>query len=177
MPVSHQTVRLSRGKHQSPEHGACIMELASMLAGERFTDRPRSVCPVLGGFLRAYNDVVDDDRRHDLYPYAALAVGTRSDPHVEALRAERCLAFAERLHRARERRGLRRLRRAVPLPDIRLGVEGPGALAAQLAARALRRDGRVHGEVLELLGELAAIGQARAPEDWHAAPAPVPVAA
>ena len=28
--VAHQTVRLSRGKHASPRHGACVMELASL---------------------------------------------------------------------------------------------------------------------------------------------------
>jgi len=43
-PVTHQTIRLSRGKHSSPEEGACVMELASMLAGEPFSDHPcRSV--------------------------------------------------------------------------------------------------------------------------------------
>ena len=39
-PSSHQTVRLSAGKHRSPEDGVCVVELASMLAGETFTDRP-----------------------------------------------------------------------------------------------------------------------------------------
>src|ERR687885_2466316 len=73
--VSHQTVRLRRGKHASPEKGVCVMELASMLAGEPFSDRPQAVCPVIGAYLRSYNDVVDDDRRQDLYRYAAEAIG------------------------------------------------------------------------------------------------------
>ncbi len=34
---NYQTVKLSRGKHSSPEYGACVMELASMLAGEPFS--------------------------------------------------------------------------------------------------------------------------------------------
>ena len=38
--VSHQTIRLAKGKHQSAEQGACVMELASMLACEPFTDHP-----------------------------------------------------------------------------------------------------------------------------------------
>ena len=59
--VSHQTVRLRRGKHASPEKGVCVMELASMLAGEPFSDRPQAVCPVIGAYLRSYNDVVDSD--------------------------------------------------------------------------------------------------------------------
>jgi len=74
-PVTHQTVKLSKGRHDSPDEGACVMELASMLAGEPFSDHPASVCPVIGSCLRAYNDWIDDDRRQDLYRYAAKVVG------------------------------------------------------------------------------------------------------
>ncbi len=94
---SHQTVRLSRGSHRSPDQGVCVMELASMLAGERFTDRPRSVSPVIRGFLRTYNDWLDDDRRQDLYAYAARVVGTSAPRPVERARARHCLAWARRL--------------------------------------------------------------------------------
>ena len=59
-PVTHQTIKLGKGKHSSPEEGACVMELASMLASEPFSDHPASVCPVIASFLRAYNDSVDD---------------------------------------------------------------------------------------------------------------------
>jgi len=55
-PVGYQTITLSQGKHGSPEDGVCVVELASILAGEPFTDHPQSVCPVIGAFLRAYND-------------------------------------------------------------------------------------------------------------------------
>jgi hypothetical protein len=47
-----RTVRLGKGAHASPESGACIVEPASMRAGERFSDHPRSGCPVIAGFLR-----------------------------------------------------------------------------------------------------------------------------
>src|SRR5689334_11718147 len=87
--ISHQTVRLSAGKHSSPQEGACVMELASMLAGEQFTDHPACVCPVIGSFLRAYNDSVDDDRRQDLYAYAARVVGSRACTRVQRARADR----------------------------------------------------------------------------------------
>src|ERR1700756_2774838 len=86
-PVSYQTIKLSKGKHTSPEDGACVMELASMLAGEQFSDHPASVCPVIGSFLRAYNDSVDDNRRQDLYAYAARVVGTRTTAEGQRLRA------------------------------------------------------------------------------------------
>jgi hypothetical protein len=169
MAASHQTVRLSRGKHQGAEHGACVMELASMLAGERFTDRPGAVCPVVASFLRSYNDAVDDERRQDLYAYAALAVGTLADPQTQARRIARCLAFAEKLHRERASRG-RRWPRKAPTPDARLGVEAPGALAAQLAARATRQDPAVHPAALAFVAELVALGSARSAEPARVAP-------
>ena len=76
--VSYQTITLSNGRHDSPKDGACAMELASMLAGEPFSDHPLSVCPVIGSFMRAYNDRIDDRRRQDLFAYAAKVVGSRA---------------------------------------------------------------------------------------------------
>ena len=81
-PVTHQTIRLSRGNHASPESGACVMELASMLADEPFSDHPASVCPVIGSLLRTYNDLLDDDRRADLYGYASKVVGSAGSEDV-----------------------------------------------------------------------------------------------
>lgn len=52
--VSHQNTRLAVGRHDRPGPEVCVMELASMLAGERFSDRPGSVCPVVGALLRAH---------------------------------------------------------------------------------------------------------------------------
>ena len=83
-PISHQTIKLSRGRHSSPEHGACVMELASMLAGESFSDHPRSVSRPIASFLRGYNDLVDDRRRADLYRYAAEAVAPVAGPGATA---------------------------------------------------------------------------------------------
>jgi hypothetical protein len=67
------------------------MELASMLAGEEFTDRPRAVCPVIATVLRSYNDAIDDIRRQDLYRYASESVGTndRSVRRARLREAER----------------------------------------------------------------------------------------
>jgi hypothetical protein len=73
------------------------MELASMLANEPFSDRPANVSPVIGAFLRTYNDGVDDERRHDLYPLAASIVGTAGRRALERERASRCLEFARGL--------------------------------------------------------------------------------
>jgi len=98
--VSYQTIKLSTGRHSSPEVGVCVMELASMLAGEPFTDQPESVCPVIASFLRAYNDLVDDSRRQDLYAYASKVVGSTGSAAVQRARAERLAAWAlEMRHR------------------------------------------------------------------------------
>ena len=92
--ASHQTTRLGPGRHRGPGEVVCVMELSSMLAGERFTDRPKSVCPLIGALLRTYNDNLDDRRRQDLYRFAAEAVGTRGDYALERARAEVALEAA-----------------------------------------------------------------------------------
>jgi hypothetical protein len=90
MPVrSHQTIRIGRGSHRSPEHGACVMELSSMLAGDRFTHRPASACFVIAELLRTYNDGVDDERRQGLYVCASLVVGSRASVDVVRRRVQR----------------------------------------------------------------------------------------
>jgi hypothetical protein len=138
-PSSHQTIRLARGRHHHPSQGACVVELASMLAGERFTDHPRSVCPVIAAFLRVYNDGIDDDRRRDLYEIAALIVGTRSGRRATAARRRLCRAFIDEMH-GPSIRGL--------LPDNEL-------IASECARAALR--GRDHDRALRFVRELAAI--------------------
>lgn len=163
--ASHQTVRLSQGKHRDPGHGACVMELSSMLAGEPFTDRPRCVDPVIAGFLRTYNDGIEDARRQDLYPLAAEAVGTRAEPAVQAERARRCLEWAQARH-GELRRGPRRLLPPRPLlPDARLGDDAAGTLAGRLAVRlaAKRRLESAHEGVVAFVRELIAVGTPPAP--------------
>ena len=51
---------LSRGKHRSSRRGACFMEMASYLAGERWTDHPRCTHPLVasGRFRWIVLDVV-----------------------------------------------------------------------------------------------------------------------
>jgi hypothetical protein len=146
---SHQTVRLCRGKHSSPAQGVCVMELTSMLAGEPFSDRPACADPVIGGFLRAYNDSVDRERRQDLYEVASLVVGSSAGAEVERARAARCVAFAE-AHRPRRRRFSRRPRRPLALA-AHLGSDAPGVLAVRSLGRI---DDARHAEALALIREL-----------------------
>ena len=112
-PVSYQTIKLGKGKHPTPEDGACVMELASMLAGEPFTDHPASVCPVIGSFLRSYNDTIDERRRQALYEYASRVVGSRGSRRAQQERADRLAAWAEEMQRSRRTWFLRSPLRAV----------------------------------------------------------------
>jgi len=127
-----QTMRLSRGRHASPDDGACVMELASMLAGEPFSDHCRSVCRVLGAFARGYNDAVDDRRRQDLIPFAARLVGSEAGPELAAARARAC----RRLAREAVRSGRLHLPWSPLLPrDDVLAAEVAGAYVGRLARR------------------------------------------
>jgi hypothetical protein len=154
--VLHQTVRLSRGKHGSPRSGACVMELASMLAGEPFTDQPITACPVIGGFMRAYNDACDDRRRQDLLPYAAAVVGTRGDDDLTERRAAACLRFAQCVRTPRTKVGRWLAARRPATGTIgRPAVEAAGVIAA----RALRKvDDVTHRQALAFIDDLIALG-------------------
>jgi hypothetical protein len=92
----YQTVQIRKGRHASPERGACVMELASMLAGEPFDDHPHSVCPVIAGFLRGYNDLLPDGQHGELYAVAARVLGTRSSGAVRRRRARLLMTSATR---------------------------------------------------------------------------------
>jgi len=155
--VSHQTIKLSRGRHSSPEHGACVMELASMLAGEGFSDHPRSVSRPIASFLRGYNDLLDDRRREDLYRYAAQAVGTAGHPATEDARSARLLAWADQQWARRASRSLLdrvRLRRAYR--DRSTDPEPAG----RYAVHAIRKvNDESHAAALALVDELIAMGR------------------
>lgn len=158
----YQTVKLSKGRHSSPANGVCVMELASLLAGEKFTDHPSSVSPSIASFMRTYNDLIDDARRQDLYALAAKCVGTAGGEAVEVFRASRLVAWGDEVRRQSfwgrvlgplRRRTVRRLNLAP-------------REAARYAATSMRKaSDEIHASVLALVDELIAMGSR--PAAWN----------
>jgi hypothetical protein len=68
---------LSRGRHRTPRHGACFMEMASTLAGEQWSDHPGCTHPVLGELARLVNDSSSDRHRSELAVHVPTVVGLR----------------------------------------------------------------------------------------------------
>ena len=86
---------LSRGKHRSPLKGACFMEYASFLAGERWSDHPRCTHSLLAGVARDINDHTSDAGRYRLVPLIPSVVGLDGDdPRVDVGIAARCALVA-----------------------------------------------------------------------------------
>ncbi len=175
--ASFQTVRLSRGRHSSPRHGVCVAELASMLADERFSDRPSCACPAVTAFLRGYNDQLDDERRQDLYAIASLLVGSRRAETVTTERAEALIDLAWR-HRLRVGPVHR-------YPDfVRATRFETCEAAGDHLGRCARRSDAVHADVLQTVAALLArpVPESRDPGParrvWAASQgeAPIPLA-
>lgn len=83
-PPDHVPV-LSRGKHRSPRKGACFMEFASYLAGERWSDHPDCTHPLLAAVARGVNDYTSDEGRQQLTPLIPSVIGlTSEDLRVDA---------------------------------------------------------------------------------------------
>lgn len=123
-----------------------------MLAGEEFSDHPRSVCPIIAAFLRGYNDAVGEERRQDLYGYASEVVGSRRGAEVTRARTTYLT------ERARQLRGNRR---RWPVLGFLLGVSVEPSFRSDLsyAVRVLSDRGEQgHTQALTLVDELLAIG-------------------
>src|SRR5215211_5451438 len=76
---------LSRGQHRSPRKGACFMEFASLLAGERWRDHPACIHPLLAAVARHVNDHTSDAGRQRLAELVPSVIGlTGEDLHMDA---------------------------------------------------------------------------------------------
>ena len=109
---------LSRGAHRNPRRGACFMEFASYLAGERWSDHPECTDPVLSALARGVNDGVSDARRDELVHQIPRVIGLRGDDAaiglIVALRAATAALPVASMDRQRSLAlGILSLRRAI----------------------------------------------------------------
>ncbi|MFG1705756.1 hypothetical protein ACFLIM_21415 [Nonomuraea sp. M3C6] len=92
--LDHMPV-LSRGRHRNPKRGACFMELASYLAGERWSDHPACTHPLLAALARLVNDNTSDESRARLVGLVPSIIDLSSDDlRVDARIALRCATTA-----------------------------------------------------------------------------------
>lgn len=82
-------VAIVKGGHHNRDNGLCVMELAAWVAGRPHTDRPECVSPVIGAFLRRWNDDLPDDaaRTSLLKPLIPVILDTRTTDEDEQRRA------------------------------------------------------------------------------------------
>jgi hypothetical protein len=86
---------LSRGKHRNPRKGACFMEFASLLAGERWSDHPACTHPLLAAAARHVNDYTSDAGRPRLVTLIPSVIGlTGHDLRIDARIALRSAILA-----------------------------------------------------------------------------------
>jgi len=83
-----ETLRLAKGAHDSFASGAGVMEAVAYVAGEPFSDHPQCASPVVGAFLRSWNDRLDDETRQRLKPYVLRLVGTAGSDNDERRRRD-----------------------------------------------------------------------------------------
>jgi hypothetical protein len=79
MMLTPEQMQLGRGRHANPGARGCLMELASVLAGETWSDHPASVQPVLAAVARVVNDRVGDQDRARLEQLVPAMIGTATD--------------------------------------------------------------------------------------------------
>ena len=85
--IDLETLELKHGSHTDCEDGMCVMEAVSCWIGGPFTDTPETSSPVIGAFLRNYNDSVNHEVRQSLKQYIPRLANSRGTDEVEEQRA------------------------------------------------------------------------------------------
>jgi len=90
---------LSVGSHEKGEGAMCAMEAVAFIAREPWSDHPECACPVIGAFMRAWNDGLPDDERNALIlPLIPRLVGSRGSKALEERRALMAADWLVRTH-------------------------------------------------------------------------------
>ena len=94
-----QVRNLCRGSH-NPDGQWCFLEAVAYVAGEPWGDAPECVCPVLGAFLRTWNDDLptDAERNRLLLPLIPGLVNSKRGVAVEGRRSWAALDWLVCVH-------------------------------------------------------------------------------
>ena len=94
-----KVTRLDSGGHRPNEGAMCAMEAVAFIAREPWSDHPECACPVIGAFMRSWNDGLNDaDRNALLLPLIPKLVGTRGSKALEERRALMAADWLVRTH-------------------------------------------------------------------------------
>lgn len=82
-------LKLARGSHKEGQGKGCAMEAVSALNGEMWSDRPECVDPVIGDYVRLFNDFLPEEQREKyLAPTLLISlIGTRGTKKDEDKRS------------------------------------------------------------------------------------------
>ncbi len=89
-----EKISLSSGKHSNIDHGACVMEMVSYLANERWSDHPQCASPSITSLAIWIKDNGDQEHRDVLKTMAPKIVNTK-DWKKEPARAKIYAEFAQ----------------------------------------------------------------------------------
>jgi len=145
---------LSPGRHRSPRRGACFMEFASFLAGERWSDHPSCTNGTLAHLARLVNDRTSDAGRARLTPLIPSVVGlTSDDPLLDVLLAVRA-AHAALPVAAEERQRSQAVGLRAALVALADRDDECSAAARELAESALRSVPAADAWAIRFIGEV-----------------------
>ena len=158
------TLVLEEGAHPSPDDGMCVMEAAAFFAHEPHSDHPACVSPVIGAFLRSWNDRLKTEDRQILKPFIPKVVGTNTGPADDETRAWMCLDWLVREYTPAWLRLAKlddQADRVANLPEFKTGMDVP---SVKPTIDAVRKDAAAAGDAA-----WAAAGDAAGDAAWAAA--------
>jgi hypothetical protein len=89
---------LASGGHEEEQHAFCVMEAVAYVAGEDWSDTPKCASPVIGAFLRSWNDSLSNEPRNRLLkPLIPMLVGTKASAEIEERRSYMALDWMIRV--------------------------------------------------------------------------------
>ena len=127
---NNYAITLSKGAHDSPKQGMCIMECVAYIAGEQHTDHPECACPLVTMFAIGTNDVATEKQRKKLLPFVLRIAGSKATGEIERQRASMCADYAVRVFAAKALEVVGLHKESAQLREL------PKIIAASYAARA-----------------------------------------